>query len=207
MAKATVLLTGFEPFGELRRNPSELAVRELAGAEVAGCVIAGRVLPVSTSRTPELVEQAIEEVEPAVVLMLGVAPGRPALTIERVGVNVLDFEIPDNDGARPAGAPIVEGGPAAYLSTLPARAVVEAWREAGVPGCVSDTAGTYLCNQALYTALHVTAGLGLPVGFVHVPSLPEEAARAEAPGPSMALATVVAGVRAALGAVVPALAS
>jgi pyroglutamyl-peptidase len=182
------------------------AVRVPPGAEVAGHEVVGRVLPVSTSRAPALLEQALAEVDPAVVLMLGVAPGRPALTIERVAVNVLDFEIPDNDGARPDGAPIVEGGPDAYLSTLPARSVVAAWREAGVPGCVSETAGTYLCNQALYTALHATAGRDVPVGFVHLPSLPEEAARADAPGPSMAVATVVAGVRAALAAVVPALA-
>jgi len=194
----TLLVTGFGPFGTVARNPSELVVRELAGAELAGCRVAGRVLPVSAARTPAELRAAIDEVGPALVLLLGVANGRSALAAERVGVNVLDFPEPDNDGEQPVDVPIVPGGPAAYFSTLPVRAIVQAWDAAGIPGYLSDTAGTYLCNAALYAALHASAGNGRPVGFVHLPSLPGEAARERVPQPSMALPVMVEGVRLAL---------
>ena len=203
MPPLTILLTGFVPFGSTTRNPSELVVRELDGAEVAGRRILGRVLPVSAARAPSMLTQAIEEARPEAVLLLGVAVGRTGLSVERVAVNVLDFPEPDNDGELPIDLPIAEGAPAAYFSTLNLRAIVAAWTAAGIPGSISDTAGTYLCNQALYTALHTTAAKRLPVGFVHLPTLPDEAARAnEPPRPSMALATMVEGVRVALEAAV-----
>jgi pyroglutamyl-peptidase len=73
---------------------------------------------------------------------------------------------------------------------------VQAWEAAGIPGYVSDTAGTYLCNAALYCALDT--GDDTPAGFVHLPSLPEEAARQHPPQPSMTLDTMLEGVRIAL---------
>src|SRR5262249_59488342 len=87
------------------------------------------------------VREAIAEVEPSLVVLLGVAPGRAALAAERVALNVFDFQDPDNDGEQPIDVPIRPDGPAAYFSTLPLRAIVEAWQEAGIPGYVSDTAG------------------------------------------------------------------
>jgi pyroglutamyl-peptidase len=195
----TLLLTGFGPFGSTSRKPSELVARELDGAEIAGRRVRGLVLPVSTVRAPLLLDQAIDQDDPELVLLLGVAVGRSALSVERVAVNVLDFPEPDNDGELPVDVPIVEGGPAAYFSTLKVRVIGAAWQAAGIPGYVSDTAGTYLCNQTLYAALHKTSDRRLPVGFLHLPTLPEEAAvSGQEPGPSMALATMVAGVRVAI---------
>jgi pyroglutamyl-peptidase len=157
------------------------------------------VLPVSAVRAPALLEQAIDEDTPELVLLLGVAVGRSGLSVERIAVNVLDFPEPDNDGELPVDVPVVAGGPAAYFSTVKPRAIGAAWQAAGIPGYISDTAGTYLCNQTLYTALHKTSDRRLPVGFLHLPTLPEEAAlNQQEPRPSMALATMVTGVRVAL---------
>src|SRR5262249_16231842 len=126
------------------------------------------------------------------------APGRSVLAAERGALNVFDFQDPDNDGEQPIDVAIRPDGPAAYFSTLPLRAIVRAWQEAGIPGYVSDTAGTYLCNAAMYSALDL--GNGIPAGFVHIPSLPEEAAKKNPPPPSMTLETMVEGVRIAIHA-------
>jgi pyroglutamyl-peptidase len=194
----TILLTGFGPFAQTRRNPSEQIVAALAGSSVDGHEIVGRVLPVSAERTPAAVRTALDEVRPDLALLLGVAPGRAALAIERVAINVFDFDEPDNDGARPVDVPIDADGAPAYFARLPLRRILAAWHEAGVPGYLSDTAGTYLCNAAMYTALHVTAARRLPAGFVHLPSLPDEVAAKTPPQPSMPLAVQVEGVRLAL---------
>jgi pyroglutamyl-peptidase len=202
----TILLTGFGPFANVERNPSELIVERLDGASIDGHEVVGRVLPVSAAATPGAVRAALEETAPALALMLGVAPGRAALAVERVAVNVLDFADPDNDGALPVDVPIDPDGPVAYFATLPLREIVDSWRHAGIPGYLSDTAGTYLCNCAMYTALHATARGQTPVGFVHLPSLPDEVAATRPPQPSMPLETQVDGTRIALEATVGALA-
>jgi len=201
----TALVTGFGRFGKVERNPSALIVSDLDGARIGGHDVAGRVLPVSADATPRAVRAALDETDPTLVLLLGVAPGRAALAAERVAVNVFDFDEPDNDGALPVDVPIEVDGPAAYFATLPLRAIIEAWHEAGIPGYLSDTAGTYLCNAALYTALHATADEPLPVGFIHLPSLPDEVAGNRPPEPSMPLETQIDGVRIALEATVAAL--
>jgi pyroglutamyl-peptidase len=196
----TILLTGFGRFAKVERNPSEQIVAALVGSRVDGHDVVGRMLPVSAEQTPAAVRTALAETKPALVFLLGVAPGRAALTIERVAVNVFDFEDPDNEGAQPVDVPIEHDGPAAYFATLPVRRIVEAWRAAGIPGALSDTAGTYLCNAAMYAALHATANERLPAGFIHLPSLPDEVAGQRAPAPSMPLATQIEGVRIALEA-------
>jgi pyroglutamyl-peptidase len=203
----SILLTGFGPFAKVERNPSEQIVAALGGSRVDGHEVVGRVLPVSAEQTPVAVRTALAETTPAIAFLLGVAPGRAALTVERVAVNVFDFEDPDNDGAQPIDVPIEGDGPAAYFATLPVRRIVAAWRAAGIPGALSDTAGTYLCNAAMYTALHATAGERLPAGFVHLPSLPDEVAGERVPPPSMPLATQIEGVRVALEAAVAELAT
>ncbi|MDX6536690.1 MAG: pyroglutamyl-peptidase [Gaiellales bacterium] len=193
-----VLLTGFPAYADAGRNPSEQIVAALDGTTVGGAEIAGRMLPVSAEHTPGAVRAALAETAPDLVLLLGVAPGRTGLSIERVAVNLLDFHLPDNDGARPVDLPIEPGGPAAYLATLPVRAIAEAWAAAGIPGSISETAGLFLCNAAMYTALHATAAGGPPAGFLHLPSLPEEVAGQTPPQPSMPLAAQVEGVLSAL---------
>jgi pyroglutamyl-peptidase len=193
-----VLLTGFPAYADAGRNPSEQIVGALAGTAVGGAEIAGRMLPVSAEHMPGVLRAALAETAPDLVLLLGVAPGRAGLSIERVAVNLLDFHLPDNDGARLVDAPVEAGGPVAYFATLDVRAIAEAWCAAGIPGSISDTAGLFLCNAAMYTALHATSGGGPPAGFLHLPSLPEEVAGQTPPPPSMPLATQIEGVLSAL---------
>jgi pyroglutamyl-peptidase len=194
----TALVTGFEPYRGADRNPSGEIARALDGEDMDGLRVVGRVFGVSAESTPAALRRAIDEIAPDVVLMLGVWPGRGALAAERVAVNVLDFPFPDNDGAQPVDVPVQADGPAALFSTVPVRAIADSWREHGIPGAVSNTAGAYLCNQSFYTALLHTAASAVPVGFVHIPTIPSEAARHDPPHPSMSIETLLEGVRVAL---------
>jgi pyroglutamyl-peptidase len=186
------LVTGFEPFGGEAVNASLEAVRRLPRR--AGAIeIATAALPTSFSRSLPALERAIGRVEPDLVLCVGQAADRSALCVERVAVNLQDARIPDNDGAQPLDAAVVPGGPAAYLSTLPVRALVAALRAAELPAQLSMSAGTFVCNHVFYGLMHHAAGRTrpLPCGFLHVPCLPEQAA----PGaPSLSLDDIVRGI-------------
>lgn len=120
------------------------------------------------------------------------------LALERVAVNVLDFPIPDNDGSQPTDDPVVQGGPAAYFSSLPIKAILTAWKEAGIPGYVSNTAGTYVCNQTFYASMHLSKERGYRAGVIHVPYLPEQAAEVGDGAPSMSLELMVRAAEVAL---------
>jgi pyroglutamyl-peptidase len=194
-----ILVTGFEPFAGDSVNPSLEAIRVLASFRPAGVKLAVAPLPVSAGRIMGALADVLAEHRPDAVIAVGLAAGRAEMSVERVAINVDDFRIPDNDGAQPVDAPIVADGPAAYFSTLPIKAIVSRMRAAGVPAHVSQTAGTYLCNHVFYAAAHLAATRhpGMRAGFVHVPALPEQAARN--PGqPSMALETIVGGLKVAI---------
>ncbi|MEF8774583.1 MAG: pyroglutamyl-peptidase I [Halobacteriales archaeon] len=175
-----ILLTGYEPFGEFEINPSGEMARRLDGQTVAGQTVAGEVLPVAFDRTADRMADLIDERDPDAVVATGLAGGRSAVAVERVGINVDDaVGTPDNDGADPEDVQIHADGPAARFATLPVGAVVERCLDRGIPARLSNSAGTHLCNHLLYaTREHVErAGLAVPVGFVHLPLHPEEAIR------------------------------
>ncbi|CAI1546017.1 pyroglutamyl-peptidase I [Serratia quinivorans] len=186
-----VLITGFEPFGGERVNPSWEVVKQLNDMELAGARIIARQLPCVFGTALEALNAAIDEVQPVMVLAIGQAGGRTDITIERVAINVDDARIPDNQGQQPIDEPIVESGPAAYFSTLPIKAMVDSMREAGIPASVSQTAGTYVCNHVMYGLLHrLNSQQAIKGGFIHIPYLPEQAA-AHPGAPSMAATTVL----------------
>lgn len=192
----TVLITGIEPFDGETLNPSWEAARRLDGAQVAGATLVARQLPCVIGKVVGVLRQAIEDTQPDLVICLGQAGGRSDVSIERVAINVVDARIPDNEGRQPIDEPVVAGGPAAYFSTLPIKAIVRDLRRAGVPASVSSTAGTYNCNAIFYGLSHyiATERPALRGGFVHVPYLPEMAAHH--PGqPSLALETLIEGVK------------
>lgn len=195
----TILLTGFEPFAGEAANPSQRIVQALDGTIVAGHRIAGALLPVEFEATLPLLERLLERHRPALVLALGLAGGRCELSLERIAVNLVDARIPDNAGRQPVDVPVVADAPAAYLSTLPLKAMRAHLQARGIPAALSLSAGTYVCNQVFFALSHLLATRRADArgGFVHVPWLPEQAAR-HAGQPSMALETMVAGVRAAL---------
>lgn len=191
-----ILVTGIEPFDGEAINPSWEAVRVLDGEEIDGHHLVARQLPCVIAEVGPVLTAAIEELDPVLVLCLGQAGGRSDITVERVAINVVDARIPDNAGRQPVDEPIVEGGPAAYFSTLPIKALVRALRDAGIPASVSQTAGTYNCNAIFYALAHhiATRRPQLRGGFIHVPYLPSMATRH--PGaPSLARETVTQAVR------------
>lgn len=193
-----VLLTGFEPFDGHPLNPSQLLVRSLHGRVVGQCRLGGLELPCEFERAWPLLEETLVAQSPIAVVCLGLAQEREAITPERIAINCIDAWIPDNSGRQPVDEPVLEGGPAAYFSTLPIKSMVEAIRGAGLPAKVSDTAGTYVCNALFYRLMHFVHGRSgdLNAGFVHIP--PSQELR---PG-GLPLERLEAGVLAALEAVV-----
>ena len=187
-----VLSTGFEPFAGADDNPSaRLAAAFAASQAIDGVELTTAILPVSATRLPGRLQELLESVRPDAVLGLGEARGSPAIRVERIALNLLDFRTPDNDGQVLHDAPIVPGGPAAYFTTWPAAELLDAIRDAAV-GCeVSLSAGSYLCNQMMYLALHWAARQIRPprIGFLHLPSLPTQSTTAATNCASMDLST------------------
>jgi pyroglutamyl-peptidase len=194
----TILLTGFEPFDGESVNPSWTIASALDGETLAGARVVAVRLPTEFRTSLRVLRAALRRHAPTLAVALGQAGGRAALSLERVAINVDDARIPDNAGARPIDVPVVRGGPAAYFSTLPIKAIVAALRERGVPAEVSQSAGTFVCNHVFYGLQHALAGTRARSGFVHVPYLPEQA-RARPGTPCLALGTMLDGVRTALG--------
>jgi len=189
------VVQGFGPFGGFDPNPSELLIRSLA--ERCDPDIRTEVLPVSVDRVRTEVPKLMEESRPRVWLGVGLAAGRPSLALEALAVNLADWpeSAADADGVSVARVPVTSGGAAAHLTTLPAEAILTAWREAGIPGYLSQTAGSYLCNYSFYAAAEAARQLGLScmVGFLHVPQLPELVTKPEQQ-PSMSMALQSAGL-------------
>lgn len=196
---APLLLTGFDPFGGSALNPSWLAARALHGQRIAGHTVVAAQLPTAFGAAQARLQALLAEHRPALVLCLGQAGGRGALSVERVAINLVDARIPDNQGVQPVDAPVVPAGPAAYFATLPVKALHRAVQQAGLPCEVSQTAGTFVCNAVFYGLLHRLATGAAPAvrgGFVHVPWLPEQGC------PGMELRDMVRGIHAMLWAAV-----
>ena len=192
-----VLVTGFEPFGGESINPSWEAVKALPD-EFKGATLLKVQLPVSFNKVREILPRLITKEKPDIILMTGQAGGRPNVTVERVAINVMDSTMPDNDGFIPEDKPVFEGAPDAYFATIPIKAIVKVLRVAGIPAGVSNTAGTYVCNTAMFTALHTIAvsGMEAKAGFIHVPF--NHAQVLDKPRPSMAQETISRAIRLAL---------
>jgi len=172
------LVTGFEPYGGRRHNPSAALAEALNGAEIGGCRIAGRTLPVTLDGLDSRVDALLDEFRPALVVALGLWPGETMIRLERFALNLADFEIADNAGARLEDAVIAPGGATALVASLPLRAIEQALLADGIPARLSSTAGSYLCNATLYSLLAGLARRGwrVPCGFIHLPYLPEQVA-------------------------------
>jgi pyroglutamyl-peptidase len=196
-AQPRLLLTGFEPFGGESQNPSAEVVRALHGRTVGAVQVVSLVLPCVFGQSLSWLRAALAEHRPLLVLALGQAAGQAELAIERVAINLDDARVADNAGAQPIDEAVVRGAPAAYFSTLPIKAMAAALQQAGFPAAVSHSAGTFVCNHVFYGLQHALAGSGVRSGFMHLPLLPEQAARLGG-GPSLPLQTQMAGVALAL---------
>ena len=171
----TVLLTGFEPFAGDATNPSWEAVRALDRKCIAGHRVVSVRLPVTFDGSLDALRKAIAKTHPVLVICVGLAGSRAAISLERIAINIKDARIPDNAGLQPLDEPVVADAPAAYFSTLPIKAMLRALHDAGIPAEVSQTAGTYVCNHVFYGLMHeLAAHRKLRGGFIHVPLLAEQ---------------------------------
>lgn len=188
------LVTGFDAFGGDEVNPSSLAVGRLK-KRLGKVAVQAAELPTSFARSTEALRAAIAKAKPDIVLCVGQAGGRSELCLERVAINVQDARIRDNDGKQPIDKPVVAGGPSAYFATLPIKACVAAMRQAGLPAAVSNTAGTFVCNHIFYALMDMAAAHPSPLrgGFLHIPYVPEQAARLGG-APSMSVDDIVRGI-------------
>lgn len=197
-----ILVTGFDPFGGEKVNPAQEAVKSLPSV-IHGAEIHWVEIPTVFYKSAEVLEAEIVRYQPNVVLCIGQAGGRTSLTPERVAINQDDARIPDNQGNQPIDTPIRLDGEAAYFSTLPIKAMVQAIKEDGLPATVSNTAGTFVCNHLMYQALYL-ADKKFPnvrAGFMHIPYMTEQVINKPNTA-SMNLVDIVKGIEAAIGAIV-----
>jgi pyroglutamyl-peptidase len=195
MSIPTVLLTGFDAFGGDSLNPSWLAVQALHDEVIHGHRVVAAQLPTTFLGSGQVLMKLLRTHKPALVMCVGLAGGRSALSLERVAINIDDARIADNVGAQPVDVAVVKGGSAAYFSTLPIKAMQQSLLDAGIAAEVSQTAGTFVCNHVFYVLMHAlkkqrnrkTRG-----GFVHVPYLPGQGL------PCLPLGDVVHGLRLAV---------
>ncbi|MFC7321695.1 pyroglutamyl-peptidase I [Halobacillus campisalis] len=166
-----ILLTGFEPFSELDSNPTEHIVKTINEEAVAGKTIFGKVLPVDFQLAGAMLTDYMKEYNPDAVVLLGLAAGRNRITPERIAINCMDGD-QDNEGNQYTDKKIIAGGPDAYFSTLPIRKITQSLQHHSIPSSISNTAGTYVCNQVMYQAAHFIKlhKLEIPSGFIHMPA-------------------------------------
>lgn len=191
-----LLITGFDPFGGESINPAWEAVRLLPDV-IRDFELVKLEIPTVFGAAAQVVIDKAEEIHPDAIISVGQAGGRAAVTPEMVGINLRYASIPDNMGALPCDIPIAEGGPAAYFSTLPVRAMAKAICDAGLPGAVSYSAGSFVCNDVLYSLLHHFDETAVRAGFIHVPFLPEQTKDK----PSLPLDKTIAALCAAIEAI------
>lgn len=171
----TTLLTGYEPFDDYETNPSETIANRLDGEQIAGSDVVGDVFPVEFEHTNELLCDRIDELGPDIVISLGLAPERAAINIERIGINVNSSTgVPDNIGVEPENEPIEADGSDAHFATIPVTKIVKDLADVDIPSRISNTAGTHLCNNALYSVREyaIQNDLELDSGFIHLPFSP-----------------------------------
>ena len=195
-----ILVTGFDPFGGEKINPSYEAVKGLPD-RIGDAEIIKMEIPTVMGKSIETLSEKIEEIWPDAVVSVGQAGGANAIRVERIAVNLDDYRIPDNDGNQPVDMPVYVGGPNAYFSTLPIKAIRDALVDKGIAAEISNSAGLFVCNHVFYSVRHLCetkyAGKGIISGFIHVPFIPDQT-KDKPDVPAMELDDIVNGLTAAL---------
>lgn len=195
-----LLITGFDPFGGESINPAFEAVKALPD-KIEHCEIIKKEIPTVFGKSLDALEEAIDEHDPDVVICVGQAGGRFELSLEKVGINLNEARIADNDGNQPMGTPIYEDGETAYFSTLPLKGMMKTLHEANIPANISYTAGTYVCNHVLYGLMYMIEKKfpNKRGGFIHVPFLPQQVI-SKKNMPSMSLEMISMGLEMCIAA-------
>ncbi len=198
---ATILLTGFMPFGGERTNPSWQVAAKFDRTTIGGAAVRAWELPVNLKRAGQALAGAIQMAQPDAILGLGQAGGRTALSIEQVAINLVDQRRTREAGGAVGGKPIIADAPDAYFTRIPVAAILRALARKEIPAERSLSAGIFICNAAMYLALHTTrADPAMPVGFIHLPYAAAQAVRHRT-APSMSVEMMAAGVESALGVI------
>lgn len=200
-AHGVLLLSGFAPFGGERSNPSWDVAAALDGREIGGLMVRAIRLPVSTPRAVRTMADAIRRMRPRAVLGLGQAGGRPAISLEKVALNLVERRAGRESDGGVGGAAVMRGGPDAYFARLPLREILRALERRAIPAALSLSAGAYVCNSVMYAALHtLRARPQVPAGFIHLPYAAPQAVRRRG-APSMTLEMMATAVEAAASAI------
>lgn len=197
-----ILVTGFDPFGGEKINPAIESVKKLPN-EIAGAKIIKLEIPTVCHQSLKVIDDAIKEHDPEVILSVGQAGGRSDITVERIGINIDDCRIHDNAGQQIIDEPVFKDGPTAYFVNIPIKAIVAKIQEHQIPASVSNSAGTFVCNHVTYGVRHIieTKYPGKRSGFIHIPFLPQQVIDKKNM-PSMALETIVEALIVAIEAIV-----
>lgn len=198
-----ILMTGFDPFGGAKINPAYEAVKLLPGS-IKGAEIVIMEIPTVFEKEGQILEQGIIRHNPDIVICVGQAGGRSSISVEKVAVNLMEARIPDNEGQQPLDKPVCSDGENAYFSTLPVKAMAASIRKHGIPAKVSYTAGTYVCNDAMYRLLYMGDKKypSLRGGFIHVPYLPEQVIDLPDGTPSMSAGKIAEALACAIEAAI-----
>jgi pyroglutamyl-peptidase len=196
-----IVVTGFAPFGGERINPSWEVARNLDGDFIDGLQVKSVRLPVICLAAARSVEAAFIRYRPRAILGLGQARGRPALSLERVAINLYEQRKAGQLNATTNGHPVIPHAPDAYFSRLPLAPILTALERRKIPASISLSAGAYACNAAMYAALHATRRrVDFPAGFIHLPFDAAQSARDPAV-PSMPIALMEDAIRAAIAVI------
>lgn len=200
MTRPTILLTGFDPFDGAASNPSWSAVAEVAANWTGEADLHTACLPTVFADSQHRIRELIATLKPDIVIAIGLAKGRAAVTPEFVAINLADARIPDNRGHQPRDLPVVADAPDAYFTTLPVKAMVRAMRGAAIPAALSYSAGTFVCNHVFYTLMHElqTQYPSSKGGFIHIPASPVEVA--DGSSPTLPISMIAEALRVAITA-------
>lgn len=184
-----IILTGFEPFNGSTTNPSTEVVKHFPVDLFSDHNLVRKILPVDSIEAVDWLRTTIQENHPDIIILLGEASLRPVVSIEKVAINWMDFRIADNSGNQILDQPMIEGGPAAFFSTLPVGLIQSQLKNAGIPAEISLSAGAYLCNQVFYSSLYYSSleNHKCLCGFIHLPPLPKQVVEKNQVSPSMSL--------------------
>lgn len=189
-----ILLTGFEPFGGSSVNPSIKACKLLMNEIYNGYTVKVEEIPVKFKEIkPEIIKH-MDSYNPSAIICTGQS-SRPLISLERVAINIANARIPYNCGTKPVDETVEQDGPTGFFTKLPLRKLLESLNEAKIPAEISNTAGTFGCNQVFYHLMkHLEDnGINIPAGFIHVPSLPEQVVGSNKP--SMSLEVIAEALR------------
>lgn len=163
-----VLISGFEPFGgRAINNAWEIAKRFEPCDGIDVCKV-----PVSFKNAHKVVIETMGRKKYDLVIMMGETPfTTDYVRLERLAINYMDSEKPDNDGYVADDEALVENAPKAYFTSLPVKKYTGHLKDLGYKVKTTNSTGTFVCNSLYYNVLrHLEeSGSDTAALFLHLP--------------------------------------